>query len=727
MRYPSGSNSSLARATSLALLAFFWGIAPAFAQPSPALTENWRATDFNFNGKMLETDTDNNAYVLGDSPATLVLNIKKYNATGTLLWQTTYDDPAYNLSGAWIAVDRAGSAIVVANIVRSTDGQPSGWMTLKYDTNGNLLWVNPLPRAFSSAARVVVDFFGNIYVAGTGVLTKYSPSGTVLWQDSTGEVGQPYSMAISIDSSRIAIAGKSGITGLDFRAVMFDASSGIRLWTHTSTTLYPASDVAFRQNADYETYFATGTYSPQDPNPYQMAIAKFDAAGNAVWVKSYSVGDRALRLVVGNGDVVATGIDSNGYLDWMTIKTDYSGNLLWSQRFDGAKTNDEIPEMLVVGEFDRAVYVTGKGGPNPSSGIISNLKGVIAKYGPDGTPQWAFWDDYAGGKAIRLDKVDPMGAPSGLTTLAWGYLVTARYAQTGLPDLPPAAPTNLAGQAYFTGVKYQVNLSFTDSANNEFWVEAERCQGSGCTDFAKVAQTLGENGTGMADANIARGATYTYRARAVGFVGASGYSNTVQVTVPPLAPPTAAPSNLTAAMSGANVMLNWQDNSTNETQFYIERCQGAGCTSFIGWAASGANTTAWTDFGTTAGQSYSYRVRAWNSDGYSAYSNVATIVTSGGSALPAAPSNLTAQAPSARQINLAWTNNATGQSGVRIERCRGSTCTNFAQITTVVGSATSHADSGLSAGTTYRYRVRGYNAAGDSPYSNIASAKTPRR
>ncbi len=88
--------------------------------------------------------------------------------------------------------------------------------------------------------------------------------------------------------------------------------------------------------------------------------------------------------------------------------------------------------MLAVDTFGGAVYVTGKGGPNPGSGTISNLKGVVVKYNSNGTPQWAVWDDYAGGKALSLDKVDPMGSPPPLTTLGWGYLTTARYTQTGL-------------------------------------------------------------------------------------------------------------------------------------------------------------------------------------------------------------------------------------------------------------------------------------------------------
>jgi hypothetical protein len=181
-------------------------------------------------------------------------------------------------------------------------------------------------------------------------------------------------------------------------------------------------------------------------------------------------------------------------------------------------------------------------------------------------------------------------------------------------------------------------------------------------------------------------------------------------------------------MSGANVVLNWQDNSTNELQFYVERCQGAGCTSFIGFGVSDANVATWTDYNAAPGETYSYRVHAWNSDGYSAYSNGATISTSGGTASPPlAPSSLLGQAFSNSQIRTSWTNSSATAVGVKIERCRGTACTNFSQITVVAGTATSYTDSGLASNTTYRYRVRAYNSVGDSPFSNIAAARTLRR
>ena len=137
--------------------------------------------------------------------------------------------------------------------------------------------------------------------------------------------------------------------------------------------------------------------------------------------------------------------------------------------------------------------------------------------------------------------------------------------------------------------------------------------------------------------------------------------------------------------------------------------------------------TSYSNTGLTASTSYSYRVRAYNAAGDSGYSNTASAVTQAAPALPAAPTNLAATAVSKSQINLTWTDNATNETGFRIERCKGSTCTNFALIATVGANVTSYSNTGLSANTTYRYRVRAYNASGNSGYSNIAAATTPRR
>ena len=94
--------------------------------------------------------------------------------------------------------------------------------------------------------------------------------------------------------------------------------------------------------------------------------------------------------------------------------------------------------------------------------------------------------------------------------------------------------------------------------------------------------------------------------------------------------------------------------------------------------------------------------------------------------VPGAPAGLTAARVARRSIGLTWTNGVIKQTGVRIERCAGSGCANFAEIATAAATSTAFTDTGLAGRTTYRYRVRAVNDAGMSPYSNVASAKTGR-
>jgi titin len=86
-----------------------------------------------------------------------------------------------------------------------------------------------------------------------------------------------------------------------------------------------------------------------------------------------------------------------------------------------------------------------------------------------------------------------------------------------------------------------LSLSFTDNASNETGFDVERCQGSGCSGFAKVAG-LGVNVTTYVDSSLLEGTMYCYRVRAVNSGGASAYSNTSCATTLVAAP--AAPSNL---------------------------------------------------------------------------------------------------------------------------------------------------------------------------------------
>jgi len=92
--------------------------------------------------------------------------------------------------------------------------------------------------------------------------------------------------------------------------------------------------------------------------------------------------------------------------------------------------------------------------------------------------------------------------------------------------------------------------------------------------------------------------------------------------------PPNAPTNLMAtAIFRSKINLSWMDNSNNETGFKIERCQGVNCTNFVQYAAVGANVTSLSTVNLKKRTTYRYRVSAYNADGNSNYSNIASAKT----------------------------------------------------------------------------------------------------
>jgi hypothetical protein len=284
-----------------------------------------------------------------------------------------------------------------------------------------------------------------------------------------------------------------------------------------------------------------------------------------------------------------------------------------------------------------------------------------------------------------------------------------------------ATPTGLAATAPSST---QVNLTWADNATNETGYVVQRATSSAFTSPTTI--NLGANATSYSDTGRAAGTAYWYRVQAVNATESSAYSNVASVTTPGAPPPPpatpAAPSGLAAtATSATQVTLAWADNATNETGYVLERSAASTFTAPTAITLP-AGATSYSDTGRTASTTYWYRVRALNGTATSEWSNSASATTPAAPAPPpAAPSSLTATVASGTQVNLAWVDNATNETGYTLERATESA---FATPTAIAlpAGATSYADSGRTTGTTYWYRVRAANASGASAWSNSVSA-----
>jgi FtsP/CotA-like multicopper oxidase with cupredoxin domain len=182
------------------------------------------------------------------------------------------------------------------------------------------------------------------------------------------------------------------------------------------------------------------------------------------------------------------------------------------------------------------------------------------------------------------------------------------------------------------------------------------------------------------------------------------------------AQPPAAPTDLTAAVqAGPQVNLTWTDNANNETGFVIQRSVDGGA--FTRIATPAANSTSYLDTNVTSGKVYEYQVAATNAAGTSAFAGPVTVDLTG--APPTAPTNLTADILAATQVGLAWTDNATNETGYVVER--SATAGAFVQIATLPADTVTYVDATVAASNTYSYRVIATNGAGPSGPSNVVS------
>jgi N-acetylmuramoyl-L-alanine amidase len=267
-----------------------------------------------------------------------------------------------------------------------------------------------------------------------------------------------------------------------------------------------------------------------------------------------------------------------------------------------------------------------------------------------------------------------------------------------------------------------IAVQWNDNSGNEQGFKVERRQNGG--GWAQITM-VGAGSTSYTSGGLNSGTQYCFRVRAYNSGGDSGYSNeTCASTSNPAPQRPNAPSNARLGNVTTNSMtLYWNDNSNNEQQFKIERRNG-GSWSHI--ATVGANTASYTSSGLSAGTQYCFRVRAYNSAGDSGYSNEPCTNTSmPPPQRPNVPSNARLGNATTNSMTFYWNDNSNNEQGFKVERRQNGG--GWSHIATVGASSTSYTSSGLNSGTQYCFRVRAYNSAGDSGYSNEPCATASKK
>ncbi len=275
----------------------------------------------------------------------------------------------------------------------------------------------------------------------------------------------------------------------------------------------------------------------------------------------------------------------------------------------------------------------------------------------------------------------------------------------------PNAPNLLSATAVATN---QVNLSWTDVDGETGFKIYRAASLSG--PWTQIGTTTA-NTTTYSDIGLTANTNYCYDVAAFNNDATGMYSNHICVTT--FANPPTTPLNLIAtASTSGQINLSWNDVATEIGYKIYRKLNPSGTYSLIATIAQDLVT--FSDTGLLQNNEYCYKIKSYNTGGESGFSNESCAMVNPD--ISPMPTNLSATAVSANQVNLTW-NDVAGEDGYKIFRSSTLTGT-YTQIAIINTNIVSFANTGLSAGTQYCYKVKSYNTGGESAYSNASCANT---
>lgn len=400
-----------------------------------------------------------------------------------------------------IALDRSGNVYVTGRSINSYDAYD--YLTVKYNSNGQQIWAaryNGTGNRNDEPIDIIVDSMGNVYVTGTSwgsgtgddyVTIKYDTDGNQLWvarYDGFWNNGTSRAYALAIDDSNcVYVAGASwGYSSFDYVIVKYNPD-GNQIWVARSWADGQPFDIVVDKSSNvYVTGRSYGQFTWAD-----FLTVKYDANGNELWAKRYNGTtnsyDAATAIAIDElGNVYVTGTSG----DYITIKYDSVGNQLWIARYNGLQNSLDEAFALSV-DLDGNVHVTGR----CYYGIGTSNDMVTVKYDSNGNQIWIVsyngpenYSDEA--TAIALDRTGNVYVTGSSYSRLTSYdYTTIKYnsfgeqewvmtynGSTNNIDKSSSIAVDVDGNVYVVGMSTQVGAGkdYTtikyESSGNNLWV-----------------------------------------------------------------------------------------------------------------------------------------------------------------------------------------------------------------------------------------------------------------
>lgn len=352
--------------------------------------------DYSFS---IAVASSGNVYVTGrsDQGATFSdYTTIKYSPTGVQQWVALYNGTAGTYEEARVvAVDNQENIYVTGKSMGV--GSDNDIVTIKYDLNGNQLWVqryNGASNNYDGANSMVVDASGNVYVAGESIgigsdyiTLKYDTDGNLQWANRYNGTnsGGDAATCVKVDNSgNVYVTGYSdgGSTSDDYATIKY-SSSGAQQWVKRFDGLSHQGDFATALALDQSgNIYVTGksTYFSGTLADSNFATIKYNSNGDMLWLASYAgannSSDVSRGIVVDNsGNIIVTGSSGDGFQnDYVTIKYNQAGSQIWMGSYNGTGSGNDYSSSL-ASDNSGNIYVTGR-----SMGSLTDFDYATIKY-----------------------------------------------------------------------------------------------------------------------------------------------------------------------------------------------------------------------------------------------------------------------------------------------------------------------------------------------------------